>query len=136
MAGILGALEFRDNEIKHFYFRENSDKGIGDKNVLLIQIADMIQLYQYNVDMVVRYAGPTCDDSKKPTMADRDKILKGEIGWGQDGFYASMSSDGFESLMIYDNPLGCYYIMVVNVDQFSEDKIRVKYSDFDSNYGT
>ncbi len=127
---------FSPGQIRYFYFIENSNKGIGNNNVLLPQIADMIQTYMYNIDMVVRYAGPTCDDSKKPTMADRDKILRGEIIWGQDGFYASMASDGTESLMIYDNPLGCYYIMVVNVDQFSEDKIRVKYSDFDSNYGT
>jgi len=127
---------FSPGQIRYFYFIENSNKGIGNNNVLLVQIADMIQTYMYNVDMVVRYAGETCDDSKMPTMADRDKILRGQIIWGQDGFYASMSADGFESVMIYNNPLGCYYIMVVNVDQFSEDKIRVKYSDLDSNYGT
>ncbi|MBI5640426.1 MAG: BACON domain-containing protein [Nitrospirae bacterium] len=136
-------------EIKYFYFIENSDKGTGNVNELIVDLADMIQTNQYNVDMVIRYSGPTCDDSKKPTMADRTNLFSGVIhSGGPEGFYASMTGTAMETNLIkrnasinpeaaspYANPEGCYYVMVVNVDVGSENQLRIGYTDYNSNPG-
>ncbi|MFA4919653.1 MAG: hypothetical protein WC581_10430 [Thermodesulfovibrionales bacterium] len=133
-------------EVKYFYFTENSDKGTGNTNELMVDLADMTQSSQYNVDMVIRYSGPTCDDSKKPTIADRTNLLSGQMhSGGPEGFYANMSGTAMETNFIKrnasinpdagpkGNPEGCYYVMVVNVDVGNETQLRIGYSDYDSN---
>lgn len=118
---------------RNFYFVETSNKGTGNNNSLQVALNDMTQYAQYNLDMVVRYSGATCDDSKIPTTADLASIKSGGITNGSNGFYFSLSGTAQETIEITSNPEGCYYVMVYNGDTGSETQIRLIYSDYDSN---
>ncbi|MFA4817657.1 MAG: myxococcus cysteine-rich repeat containing protein, partial [Parcubacteria group bacterium] len=127
-------LSYQPGQIRYFYFIENSNKGIGNKNPLSIAIEDPSQdTGMYNIDAVARYAGTMCDDTKKPTMADLAEIKKHTPGYepGVNGLYYSLAMTGFETITITDHPEGCYYVMVVNVDTHA-DESTIYYADFDS----
>ena len=94
---------------------------------------DMVQTYLYNIDMIVKYAGPNCEYGK-PTMSDYNDIIAGKIKFGQNNLWFHLSSTAFETVEIpAPNPQGCYYVMVKNADTVRESKISIKYQDFDSN---
>jgi len=129
-------LSYQPGQIRYFYFNENSDRTSSNQNPLSIAIEDPSQdTGMYNIDMVVRYAGTTCDDTKKPTMADLAEIKKRTPGYeyGVNGLYYSLAMDGFETITIKNNPQGCYYVMVVNVDTRA-DESTIYYVDWDSKF--
>jgi len=97
---------------------------------------DMNQKYQYNVDMIVKYAGATCETVEKPTESDyqfcKNKWLAGGNCKGEDGLYSGLNTTAFDSVAISNNPVGCYYIWIKNVDNVREDSISIKWADSDS----
>ncbi len=120
-------------QVRYFYFYENSNKGNGNTKSLIVDQMDMVQTYLYNIDMIVKYAGPNCEYGK-PTMSDYNDIIAGKIKFGQNNLWFHLSSTAFETVEIpAPNPQGCYYVMVKNADTVRESKISIKYQDFDSN---
>jgi hypothetical protein len=128
---------FSSGQVRYYYFNENSDKGQGNANTLMIDMADMKQSDgSHYVDMIVRYAGATCD-GVLPTLADWKRIHSawqaGTWQTGTGGFYASLSSISFETVMIpAPNPEGCYYVMLYNTATKTAPSIRIGYADNDS----
>lgn len=127
---------FSSGQVRYYYFNENSDKGLGNDNALMINMADNAQYDgTHYVDMIVRYAGATCD-GVLPTLSDWKRIhsawQSGNYDYGA-GWYASLSSTSFETIMIpAPNPEGCYYVMLYNTNTKTAPSIRIGYADNDS----
>ncbi|MEJ2684275.1 MAG: hypothetical protein P8Z71_07765 [Candidatus Sulfobium sp.] len=127
---------FSSGQIRYYYFNENSDKGLGNNNALMINMADNAQYDgTHYVDMIVRYAGSTCD-GVLPTLSDWKRIHSawesGNYDYGA-GWYASFSATSFETIMISaPNPEGCYYVMLYNTSTKVAPSIRIGYADNDS----
>lgn len=123
---------YSPGQVRYFYFHENSSKGQGNNYPLIVSQMDMKQGSSYDIDMIVKYAGPNCEYGK-PTIEDHRKAKNGEITSGENNLYFRLKSTAFETVEINPpNPEGCYYVMVINADDASESRISIKYEDSDS----
>lgn len=123
---------YSPGQVRYFRFMETSSRGAGNINPTRVEMMDMTQSTgMYNIEMLVKYAGPNCEDGK-PTVQDYTDTKAGLIKPGQDGLYFSYAGSAFESVGISNNPEGCYYVMVQNVSDTTESRISTKYYDFDS----
>lgn len=128
---------YSPGQVSYFYFYENSNKGLGNTQPLIISQMDMTAGNGYNdIDMIVKYAGVQCELGK-PTIEEYKAIKTGQMTTAQArsrNIYSALSSDAFETINIKaPNPEGCYYVMVINASKVSESKISLKYEDLDSN---
>jgi hypothetical protein len=133
---------FHSGQIRYFWFNETSDKGLGNNNSLLIDMADMAQYDgNHSVDMIVRYGGPG-GDGIYPTIDDWRRLVdlwqRGKYNINENyPFFMSHSRTSFETIWVYNdgtgrkNPEGYYYIMLYNPGGYAPE-IRIGYSDADS----
>lgn len=122
---------FAPGESRYFYFSEKSNKGSGNNSPLHVDIVDMTPEGQHNIDVLVKYVGFGCEFAK-PTLADYDAVIAGDVSFGDNGLFFSVGGSAFEMVEIPTNPEGFFYIMVLNVDTEPEQKMRIGYSDADS----
>jgi len=123
--------DFDPGEVRYFFLSEKSTKGQGNKNPLSVDVVDMTTGPSSNVDLIVKYVGFACEFAK-PTKADHKAAVDGELTQGEGGVFFGVGSTSLEMIEIPDNPEGYFYVMVLNVGDAAEKKMRIGYSDPDS----
>lgn len=91
---------------QYYYFNAS---GSSD---LFIQLINADTQHNYNVDMLVKYSGAACDDSKKPTVTDWQNVKNGTVSYGQNGLYFNITSYSNEVVEMPNYQPGCYYVML------------------------